>query len=136
MSPYIKITGRTFTIWLLASLINGLLCGISLSVVHNIYSEITADIIGIAFISLFFSAPGFLVFWFILLVRILMDTKGRALFRSALVTGFILASITAFFSSKVFSSEFGYHFYIPFTCILLSAVSSIMLHFKHFKNII
>ena len=135
MSPYIKITGRTFTIWLLASLINGLLCGISLSVLHNIYSEITGDIIGIAFISLFFSVPGFLVFWFILLIRILMDTKERALFRSALVTGFILALITAIFGSKLFSSEFGYHFFIPFTCIMLSAVSSIMLHFKYFKNI-
>lgn len=135
MSPYIKITGRTFTIWLLASLINGLLCGITLSVVHNIYSEITADIIGIAFISLFFSAPGFLVFWFVLLIRILTDTKERALFRSALVTGFILASVTAFFCSKMFSSEFSNHFYIPAACIILSAISSIMLHFKHFKKI-
>jgi hypothetical protein len=135
MSSYIKITGRTFTIWVLASLINGLLCAISLSIIYNIYSELAGEIIGIAFISLFFSAPGFFIFWLILLFKISTYTTDRALFRSALTTGYILASVTAFFGSKMFSYEFDNHSLIPAACIILSAMSSIMLHFKHFKKI-
>jgi hypothetical protein len=135
MNSYIKITGRTFTIWLMASLINGLICSISLSIFNNIYSEIVAEIIIIAFVSLFFSAPGFFIFWLILLFKISTYTTERALFRSALITGFILASVTAFFGSKMVSSEFDNHSSIPATCIILSAMSSIMLHFKHFKKI-
>ena len=102
MNSYIKITCRTFTIWVLASLINGLLCAISLSIIYNIYSELAAEIIGIALISLFFSAPGFFIFWLILVFKISTYTTERALFRSALITGFILASVTAFLVQKWF----------------------------------
>lgn len=135
MSPYLKITGRTFTMWLLACLINGLLCGITLSIINNSYTEIVTGIIGIAFISLFFSAPGFLIFWFILLLKIALNPKGAALFRSALIAGFILASVTAFLGAKMSLSEFFNYSSIPAVSILISAISSIMLHFKQFKKI-
>lgn len=135
MSPYLKITGRTFTIWLLACFINGLLCGIALSIVNNSYTEMMAAIIGIAFISLFFAAPGFLIFWIILLLKILLGTKEAALFRSALIAGFIIASVTALLFPKMFSFEFDNYSSIPAASIILSAISSIMLHFKQFKKI-
>lgn len=135
MNSYIKITGRTFTIWVLASFINGLLCGISLLVINLNYTEIIGDTMFIFFISLFFSSPGFFVFWIILLFKISTYTTGRSLFRSALITGFILASVTAYFGSKMFSSEFDNYSSIPAACIILSAMSSIMFHFTHFKKI-
>lgn len=135
MSPYLKLTGRTSTIWILASLINSLLLGSALSLGNNIYFEFAENVLPIFAFSLFFSAPEFFIFWIVLLTKISTCTNGRALFRSALITGFILASATAFFGSKMFSSQFGNHFYMPAACIILSVMSSIMLHFKHFKKI-
>jgi hypothetical protein len=135
MSSYLKIIGRTFTIWLMASLINGLLCGICFTIINLNYAEIISYIIMIFFLSLFFSAPVFFVFWIILLFKISTYTTERALFRSALITGFILASVTAYLGSKMFSSEFGHYSFVPAACIILSAMSRIMLHFKPFKKI-
>ena len=135
MSSYVKITGRAITIWLLASLINGLLCGISLSIIYNNYNDITGEIIGIGFLSLLFSAPGFFIFWIVLILKISTHTVERALFRSALITGFILTSISGYVGAKMFSSEFDNYSAIPASCILLSAMTSIMFHFKYFKKI-
>lgn len=135
MNPYLKITGRTFTIWIMASLINGLLCGISLSVINLNYTEIIPDSIVIFFISLFFSAPGVFIFWIVLLIKIAGYITERALFRTALGTGFVLASATAAFCSKMFSDEFSNHSFVIAACIILSAMSSIMLHFNQIKKI-
>lgn len=135
MSPYIKITGRTFTMWLLASGINALLCGIGLSLIKPFYGEAAGDIILIFIVSLFFSAPGFFVFWIVLLFKIATHTTERALFRSALITAFILACATAYFGARIFSGEFYNHASIPATCVIISSLSSILLHFKHFKKI-
>ena len=135
MNPYVKITGRTFTMWLLASSINGVLCGISLSIIHQTFLEIAWEIFGIFFISLFFAAPGFFAFWLVLILKFAGYTSERALFRSALIAGFIIASITALFGSKMVSSEFSGHSSIPAACIILSGMSSIMLHFRHFKKL-
>jgi hypothetical protein len=135
MSPYLKLTGRTFTIWILASLINGLLCSIFITLSNAVYFELIGNMLLVFIFSLFFSAPGFFIFWLILLFKISTYTTERALFRSALITGFVLASVTAFFGSKIFLSEFDNHSFIPAICIILSAMSSIMLHFKHFKKI-
>ena len=87
MSPYLKLTGRTFTIWILASLINGLLCGIFITLSSVMYFELIGNVLLVSICSLFFSAPGFFVFWLVLLFKISTHTTERALFRSALITG-------------------------------------------------
>lgn len=135
MSSYLKITGRTITIWFLTSVINGLLCGISLSVIKQDYTDLFLGVILIFFISLFFSMPGFFIFWLVLLNRVFFNITGRALFRAALVTGFTLSAVTAFISSGLFASEFSNHASIPITCIIVSEITSVMLHFKRFKKI-
>ena len=135
MSPYLKLTGRTFTIWILASFINGVLCGIFITLSNAMYSDLIGNILLVSFFSLFFSAPGFFVFWLVLLFKMSIDTTERALFRAALITGFILSSITGLFGSGIYSSVFDYHSIVIATCVILSAMSSIMSHFKHFKKI-
>ncbi len=135
MSPYLKLTGRTFTIWILASIINGVLCGIFLTISNTKYFELIGNILLVCACSLFFSAPGFFVFWLVLLFKISTHTAERALFRSALITGLTLASITGLFCSNMYSSLFDYHSIVIVTCVIFSAMSSIMLHFKHFKKI-
>src|SRR5664279_5519357 len=109
MSPYLKLTGRTFTIWILTSLINGLLCGIFITLSSVMYFELIGNVLLVSICSLFFSAPGFFVFWLVLLFKISTHTTERALFRSALITGFILASISGLFGSNIYSSVFDYH---------------------------
>ena len=135
MNGYIKITGRTFTMWLLACVINGLLCGAFVSIIDGDYSNVFERIIGYAFISLFFAIPGFIILWLVLLFRLSTTKKDRSVFRTALVAGFILACITALFVSNIFSSEFSDYHQVPSACIILSALSSVMLHFKYLKNI-
>lgn len=135
MSPYIKITGRTFTMWLLASLINGLLCAIYLSMINHTYLQVASDIIFIFFVSLFFSVPGFFTLWIILLILISKYIVERALFRAALRAGMILSAATALCAFKMLSSEFYYYPVVPALCINMSAITSILLHFKHFKKI-
>jgi hypothetical protein len=135
MNPYLIITARTITIWLCACLINAMLCGIALVFLNDMYLEVIGDIFLIFMLSLFFSAPGFFIFWVILLIKFCFYITGRTLFRSALITGFVLSSVTAYFGSKIFASEFMGYALIPASCIIFSAISSIMLHFKYFKKI-
>lgn len=135
MSPYIEITGRTATIWLLTSFINGILCGVALFFLNHTYDQLPGDICLIFIVSLFFSAPGFFIFWIVLLLKFFFYTIERALFRSALITGLILSFVTAYPGSKIFASEFMGYALIPASCIVLSAMISIILHFKYFKKI-
>lgn len=135
MNSYLKITGRTFTIWILTSLINAAICGIFLSAVNFNYDTITDNIITIYLISLFFSIPGFFLFWMVLLINLLRYKKGRTLFRAALLAGLILSSATAFLGRSLYVFEFSTYSLIPAISIVLSTMISIMLHFKYFKNI-
>lgn len=135
MNPYLKITGRTATIWLLASFINAILCGAALFFVSNTYDQLPGYVFLIVILSLFFSAPGFFIFWIVLLIKFSFHTTERVLFRSALTTGLVLSIVTAYPGSKMVASEFMGYALIPASCIVLSAMISIMLHFKYFKKI-
>ncbi len=135
MNSYLKITGRSFTIWLLASLINGLISSLALVILKHDFTLVSGYFIVISLLSLFFSVPGFFIFWLVLLVKAARHQTQRALFRSALSTGFILSAITGYLGSQEFSSEFLSHRSIICSSIISSAMISIMLHFKHFKTI-
>ncbi|MEO8111059.1 MAG: hypothetical protein ABI594_13535 [Ginsengibacter sp.] len=134
MRPYIRIAFITFTVWLLAAFVNGLLCGIFLAITEHHPSAWAGYLIGIFFISLFFSAPGFFIFWIIMMVTFAKWTRERALFRTALSTGFILSATTGICCSEIFSYEF-HEKYVLVLLIILSAITSVMLHFKHFIKI-
>ncbi|MEO6637788.1 MAG: hypothetical protein ABIN25_05905 [Ginsengibacter sp.] len=134
MKPYIRITFITFTIWLLAALVNGLLCGIFLAITRHDLGAWAGYLSGIFFISLIFSIPGFFVFWITMMVVFAKWIRERALFRAALSTGFILAVITGIAGSAAFSYEFPQR-NLLICFIALSAITSIMLHFKYFKKI-
>lgn len=134
MKQYIRLSFITFTIWLLSAFVNGLLCGIFLAVTRHEPAEWPGNLIVILLISLFFSAPGFFIFWITMLVSFAKWVRERALFRTALSTGFILALITGISSSEIFTHEFRNKYAFIFL-ITLSAITSIMLHFNHFKKI-
>jgi hypothetical protein len=81
---------------------------------------------------LVFAAPGFFLFWLIMLAMISNEFYGRRLFRAALSTGFILSGATAYFSLNLLSDT--KVLLIPIF-IILSAITSIMMHFNLFKKI-
>ena len=135
MNLYLKLTISTFTIWILASFINGLFYGIYEASINHIFNAFPVGILVVFFISLFFSAPGFFIFWIILMGKLGRGIYERALFRAALSTGFLLAATTAIVCLELLKSEFSTDKYavVPFT--VLSSTTSIMMHFNHFKRI-
>jgi hypothetical protein len=46
-----------------------------------------------------------------------------------------LSPVTAYIGSKIIAFEFKGYAILPAACIVLSALISIMLHFKYFKKI-
>lgn len=135
MNPYIKITITTFTIWMVCAIINGLLCGTYIFFGNHYFSEWPGDVLFIFFLSLFFSVPGFFIFWIVLLISFARWIEERALFRVALSTGLVLASITGVICSEVFKSEFQKDKYLFVLFVILSAITGIIIHFNHFKKI-
>jgi hypothetical protein len=135
MNLYLKITIGTFTIWILASFINALFYATWLSVIINYQSGLVVHTLIAFFVSLLFSAPGFFVFWIILLVKLSRGIYERALFRAALSTGFILATATALTCLELPARAFATGKYLFILFAIISATSSIMIHFNHFKKI-
>lgn len=135
MNPYISITLRTFTICIMSSVINGFLCGIYLGIYGNEPEPIPSLIFFCGVFSLFFSVPGFFFFWIAMLIAIRRYIYGRALFRVALSAGLILAAATGGICFRFFSylSPNGQYVFPVF--IILSAITSIMMHFRLFKKI-
>jgi len=135
MNLYLKLTFRTFTIWVLASFINGLLCAVYEASMNHMSNAFPVGILVVFFISLFFSAPGFFIFWIILLTKLVNGIYERALFRTALSTGFPLAAATAIISLELLKPDFSTHKYVFILFAILSSMTSIMVHFNHFKKI-
>jgi hypothetical protein len=134
MTLYLKITFRTFTIWILASLINGLLCATYQSVLNGLPGQIILQAIVNSFVSLFFSAPAFFIFWIILLIKVEDKVYERHLFRVALSAGLILSAATALMVSNLVAvSPTDKYAIIPFA--ILSSIISIMMHFNYFKKL-
>lgn len=132
MNPYLNISFRTFTIWIMSALINGILCGIYFPLSHSESDPIVEMICISVFCSLVFAAPGFFLFWIAMLIMVSKQFYERRLFRAALSTGIILSLCIAFFTFKLFKRSEGPAISI---FIILSAIMSIMLHFKAFKKI-
>ena len=135
MSIYLKLTGRTFTIWLLTAFLNGLLAGLAISIIGQEYNQVAENCILAGILSLVFSVPGFFIFWVVLLFRAARHDRERELFRAALSAGFILSAATAACAYDLLFSVVKNDAYVLMLTIVLSSLISIMIHFKIFKNL-
>lgn len=135
MSIYLKLTGRTFTIWLLTAFINAVLTGMVVTFCEQEYGMLLEICLITGILSLAFSVPGFFIFWLVLLFKAVRYERERTLFRSALTAGFILSAATAACAYGLLFSEAGNYAFVLIITIILSAVISIMVHFKKFKNL-
>jgi hypothetical protein len=116
----------------MSAVINGLLCGIYLCISRHTADPIPVMIFLAGILSLFFAIPGFFIFWVIMLILISQRFCGRSLFRAALSIGLVLACCTVYFSLDLFRGPEGIAISL---FIILSAITSIMLHFNLFKKI-
>ena len=135
MNIYLKLTGRTFTIWLLTAFINGLLSGIAVAILNNEHSSMAEFCLVIGLLSGIFSVPGFLIFWLVLLIKAARKVTERALFRSALSAGFMLSAATATCGYELLFNVLKNYAWVLVLIIILATVISIMIHFKNFKNL-
>ena len=135
MSIYLKLTGRTFTIWLLTAFLNGLLAGLAISIIGQEYNQVAENCILAGILSLVFSVPGFFIFWVVLLFRAARHDRERELFRAALSAGFILSAATAACAYDLLFNVVKNDAYVLMLTIVLSSLISIMIHFKIFKNL-
>ena len=134
MNPYLSMTFRTFTIWIMAAVLNGLLCGIYMSFLGIEADKITFVLV-CGLCSLVFSVPGFFVFWITMLITISRNIGERKLFRAALSVGMILATATAIIAYRLYNSVSLISWFVFPLFIVISATASIMMHFNLFKKI-
>ena len=135
MSIYLKLTGHTFTIWLLTAFLNGLLTGFAISIISQEYNQLAENCILVGILSLVLSLPGFFIFWVVLLFRAARHNRERDLFRAALSAGFILSAATAACTYDLLFGVVKNDAYVLMLTVVLSSLTSIMIHFKIFKNL-
>ena len=135
MKKYLKTTGIFFGVWFIASVFNGLLCGISLGLLEP---RLTAGIFLIVLFSIMFSflfsAPMVAVVWFAAIVAQLADMKGNALLQFVLGFALVCSILGALIFVYTLGSEFSNTKYITGLCIIFSALISVLLFRKKIKT--
>jgi hypothetical protein len=128
---FIKSIFTAFTIWVLAAMLNALLSGSWVTFFSNeMYSWPGAFILVLIF-TLIFSIPGMFIFWIVMLV----NWNEELLFRTLLKAGFIISALSSLWLYLL--DDFGINGQELFLSlgIVISAIASIMAHYRIFKMI-
>ncbi len=126
MNYYLKSTIHSFTIWVLAALINAILSAWCLSVAPNAFDNWGEAFMLAFFVTLIFSIPGVFIFWITYMTNRMTDSS--SLFRVLLRTGFIIAVVSGLLFFISFNGMLkGFTFFLMLS-IIVAAISSIMLH--------
>lgn len=135
MNKYVTTTVIFIGIWFTASLLNGLLSGISILLLEKNWMEGNAGSIGLSFIfSFVFSVPLVGLVWFISLLAQASDKRGNELLQFVLGTALFCAAAGGLFFIYAFAAEFkNARFFIALS-IMVSALSSVLLFRKQIKN--
>ena len=113
-------------IWIVASLFNGLLSGICLTVFDN--AEYGNETMGLSLLfSFIFSIPFVGLVWLVTTIAQVSGKEGSALFQLVLGTTIICAVAGALFFIGVFSRDFSDGRYAVGASIIIAAVGAVML---------
>ena len=135
MKKYLKITAIFFGVWFIASLLNGLLCGISLAVLENSFINSNSQTLAYSmFFSFVFSAPVVGLVWFIAIMAQLAEKKGDELFQFILGSALLCAVTGALIFIFTVGREFMNARYVTGLCIIISALSSVLFFRKQIKT--
>jgi hypothetical protein len=135
MNKYLKTTLIFVGIWFTASLINGMLSGISIAVLDNSAMNDSAGTFGLSVIfSFVFSVPMVGLVWFITLMGQAADKKGNDLLQFVLATALFCSAGGALFFIYVLGTEFKSARFAVGLCIIISALASVLLFRKQIKT--
>ncbi len=128
---FFKSIFSTFTIWVLAAILNALLSATWLWLFSTEYSYWPSGFGLTLLFTLIFSTPGIFVFWLVLLV----NWQKPLLFQTLLKAGLIISLLSSLFLFVLNDNEIGGQQFPLSLSIIISAIASIMMHFAIFKNI-
>ncbi len=121
-------------VWLVASLVNGLLSGICITVFDNDDGQFHNDVFGLTiFFSFLFSTPLVGLVWFVATIASLAGSSSHKYYQSILGTTLLASLIGAVFFIAAFKSEFHNSCYAVAVSIVLSAITTVLLFHKQFK---
>jgi hypothetical protein len=124
---FFKTILHCFTIWIVASLINGFLCGIYLGIVSREFSG-TDAMLPAFFFSFLFSAPGVFLFWLFYYPFAASGRIGRPLFFFLLQVAFGCSLFIAIMGGAFLFHLFHWHVLVIGCAVLVSALSSLFIH--------
>lgn len=135
MSKYLKTTGTFIGVWFIASLLNGLLSGVSLAVLGSSSVNQGMGMVVLSFaLSFVCSAPLVGIVWFVTMMAQLADKKGDALFQFVLSTTLFCSLAGALIFIFTLGTEFMNARYVAGLCIIISALASVLFFRKQIKT--
>lgn len=134
MSKYIKTTLIFAGIWFIASLMNGLLSGISIILLDaTAYDDMGTVALSCVF-SFLFSAPLVGLVWFISVIAQATDKKGNELFQFVLSIALVIAVTAALIFVYTVGTEFMKARFVVALIIIVSALTSVLIFRKQIKT--
>jgi len=135
MNKYLKTTLIFAGIWFTASLLNGVLSGISILVLDSGGMNNGAGTLGLSVIfSFVFSVPMVGLVWFIALMGQVTDKKGNDLLQFVLRTALFCSAAGALLFMFTIGTEFKNARVVVGLCIIVSALTSVLLFRKQIKT--
>lgn len=130
MINFIKTSFFTFTIWIVAALVNSLLYAVIFSLGNIVNDNIFETAGTVFFFSLLFSAPAVFILWIVFLVSCQNEQLNKILLR----TVFILSLFTCVFIALVPNGVQKGHWLLQASIIIVSSVISVMLHHRFLRS--
>lgn len=135
MNKYLKTTLIFAGIWFTASLLNGVLSGISILVLDSGGMNNGAGTLGLSVIfSFVFSVPVVGLVWFIALMGQAADKKGNDLLQLVLRTALFCSAGAGLGFIYTIGTEFKDARVVAGLCIIVSALTSVLLFRKQIKT--
>jgi hypothetical protein len=132
---YTKTFFAFIGIWFIASVLNGLLSGICITINSpNFYTAGAGTVVFALIFSFICSAPLVGMVWLITTIAQFNGRKGHALFQLTLGTAMAGAIAGAVFFINTFGKEFKEVRYIVALCIIVSALSAVLFFRNQLKT--
>lgn len=130
MINFLKTCFCTFTIWIVAALVNSILYAIIFNL-GNIVRENFSESVGLAFFfSLLFSAPAVFFLWIVFLVNSENENLSKILLRAVFILSLFSCVFIAFVPDEVYKG----HWLLLGFIIIVSSVISVLLHHRFLKS--
>ncbi|MBL7701862.1 MAG: hypothetical protein JNM14_06400 [Ferruginibacter sp.] len=135
MNKYVKTTLIFTGIWLTASLLNGVLSGVSILILDHDWDYGSPAPLGLSIIfSFVFSVPLVGLVWFITLMAQVADRKGDDLLQFVLRTALLCSTAGGLFFIYSLGTEFKNARFLVALSIIISALTSVLFFRKQIKT--